>query len=59
MRLEQLNSIVRLHRIIRDKIDVEMYLHGDFCDATRSPGEERELALFFLDIRNFTPFARN
>ncbi|MDZ7362007.1 MAG: adenylate/guanylate cyclase domain-containing protein [candidate division KSB1 bacterium] len=50
---------IRLHRIIRDKTDVEMYVHGDFCDATRSLGEERELALFFLDIRNFTPFAQS
>jgi len=55
----ELGVPIRLYRIISDKIDVEMCLHGGFCDATRNLGEERELALFFLDIRYFTPFAES
>ncbi|HEX2607594.1 MAG TPA: adenylate/guanylate cyclase domain-containing protein [Flavisolibacter sp.] len=47
---------VSLHRIIRDEVDIEMYIdtatEGDWGDT----GEEKELALFFLDIRSFTPF---
>ncbi|MEK6712349.1 MAG: adenylate/guanylate cyclase domain-containing protein [Nitrospinota bacterium] len=47
---------VRLHRLIRDKTDLEMFLARGRSQPGRSLGEERELALLFLDIRNFTPF---
>ncbi len=47
---------VRVHRIIRDKTDIDLYVGAAAGEATQALGEERELALFFLDIRNFTPF---
>ncbi len=44
-------------RIIRDKTDASIYSHLYRKDQSyQEVGEERELALFFLDIRNFTPF---
>ncbi|HEX2532498.1 MAG TPA: adenylate/guanylate cyclase domain-containing protein [Chitinophagaceae bacterium] len=45
---------VRLHRIIRDEADRDMYV--DAGGVNESMGMDRELALFFLDIRDFTPF---
>ena len=49
------NVIVR--RVIRDKTDVSIYSHLNKQDETfQEVGEEKELALFFIDIRNFTPF---
>ena len=50
------NGIVKLQRIIKDEADLDLYVYGDSVDATQSIGSEQELALFFLDIRNFTPF---
>jgi adenylate cyclase len=50
---------VRLHRLIRDQFDLEYFVRPGSDEATRSLGEERELALFFIDIRNFTPFAES
>jgi adenylate cyclase len=51
---------IRLHRLIRDEIDLELCMRaGCSGEAMRSLGEERELALFFLDIRNFTPFVES
>ena len=47
---------VKLQRIIKDEADLDLYVYGDSVDATQSIGSEQELALFFLDIRNFTPF---
>jgi adenylate cyclase len=47
---------VRVHRIIRDKTDIDLYVGPTAGEATQALGEERELALFFVDIRNFTPF---
>ena len=48
-------AIVR--RIIRDKTDVSIYSNlYKKNNSFQEVGEERELALFFLDIRNFTPF---
>ena len=50
------NSVV-VRRIIRDKTDVSIYSPLVKRDENyREVGEEKELALFFLDIRNFTPF---
>ncbi|WP_116106215.1 adenylate/guanylate cyclase domain-containing protein [Lewinella sp. IMCC34191] len=46
---------VRLSRILRDESDMSLYV-GPFAGAaTQQIGEERELTLLFLDIRNFTP----
>jgi len=49
-------SPVKLQRIIRDETDRNMYASEGVPDNIEYLGEERELALFFLDIRNFTPF---
>ena len=50
------DSVV-VRRIIRDKTDVSIYSPLVKRDKTfREVGEEKDLALFFLDIRNFTPF---
>jgi adenylate cyclase len=49
------NAPVSIHRIIRDVSDVDLYIdqsENDFSEL----GEEKELVLFFLDIRDFTPF---
>ena len=47
---------VSLHRIIRDETDRHLYVDKDTTVDLLHLGNERELALFFLDIRNFTPF---
>jgi adenylate cyclase len=47
---------VKISRIIRDKSDIELYVGSNTGEATQLLGEEKELALFFLDIRNFTAF---
>lgn len=47
---------VKLRRIIRDEEDRKLYTSEESAEANQSIGEEKELVLFFLDIRNFTPF---
>jgi adenylate cyclase len=48
---------VSLHRVIKDQTDVFVYVNkAEQQDEQQELGEEKELALFFLDIRNFTPF---
>jgi adenylate cyclase len=47
---------VKVRRLIRDETDIEMYVKEDKYTDSEHIGEEQELALFFLDIRNFTPF---
>ncbi|HEY1112894.1 MAG TPA: adenylate/guanylate cyclase domain-containing protein [Chitinophagaceae bacterium] len=48
---------VHLHRIIRDENDIRMYVEDEVLGANEVQlGAEQELALFFLDIRDFTPF---
>src|SRR5574339_448899 len=47
---------VLLHRIIRDDTDIKLYIKEDLKSVIQNIGEERYLALFFLDIRNFTLF---
>ncbi len=47
---------LKVHRMIRDEADIKMYIQGDTKNDLEYIGEEKELALFFLDIRNFTPF---
>jgi adenylate cyclase len=50
-------SPVHVHRIIRDEDDIRMYVEDEMLGATAEQlGAEQELALFFLDIREFTPF---
>jgi adenylate cyclase len=49
-------SPVLVHRIIRDEEDMRLYIDEDTRADLQNIGDERELALFFLDIRNFTPF---
>lgn len=50
-------SPVHLHRIIRDEDDIRMYVEDEVLGVNETQlGAERELALFFLDIREFTPF---
>jgi len=51
-----IGSPVLLHRIIRDETDIKLYIKEDTKSGLQNIGEERDLALFFLDIRNFTPF---
>lgn len=47
---------IRLSRILKDETDIGLYVGSLAGEATQQIGEEQELALFFLDIRNFTPF---
>ena len=47
---------VLVKRIIRDRTDIHLYVHKIDDEEINQIGEEKELALFFLDIRNFTPF---
>ena len=49
-------SPVLLHRIIRDETDIKLYIKEDTKSDLQNIGEEKDLALFFLDIRNFTLF---
>lgn len=50
---------VRLVRVIRDETDIELYVGSAAGNATQQIGEEKELTLFFLDIRNFTAFVES
>ena len=50
---------VQLHRIIRDETDLRLYVSEDENGDLKHSAYEKELALFFLDIRNFTPFMQN
>jgi adenylate cyclase len=51
-----LREPVTINRIVRDISDVETILDERPNEGNQQIGEERELALFFMDIRNFTPF---
>lgn len=50
-----INGPVTLQRIIWDKTDINIYITNN-RDSSKKIGEDRELSLFFLDIRNFTSF---
>jgi adenylate cyclase len=52
-------SPIHVHRIIRDETDIHLYIDEDTQSDLQNIGEEKELALFFLDIKNFTPFIEN
>jgi adenylate cyclase len=45
---------VKLKRIIQDVTDIGLYVGTAAGDSTQQLGEERIMALLFLDIRNFT-----
>jgi adenylate cyclase len=47
---------VKLRRMIRDESDIDLYVGKVGGEITQGIGEERELVLFFLDIRDFTGF---
>jgi adenylate cyclase len=47
---------VKVVRILRDESDMATYVGNEAGQATQQIGQERELVLFFLDIRNFTLF---
>jgi len=50
---------VKLRRIIQDETDIGLYVGSAAGDSTQQLGEEREMALMFLDIRNFTHIVEN
>lgn len=52
---------IKIERIIKDEIDASLYINQNVEQGRKSVehqslGEERQLVLFFLDIRDFTPF---
>ena len=47
---------VKVQRIIRDETDLDLYVYGNHCENLQTVGDEKAMVLFFLDIRNFTPF---
>jgi adenylate cyclase len=47
---------VQVARIMRDQSDIDLYVGEEAGEATQQIGQEQELVLFFLDIRNFTYF---
>jgi len=51
-----ISNDVKIQRIIRDETDLDLYVYGNHCENLQTVGEEKQMALFFLDIRNFTPF---
>lgn len=54
-----LGNPIRVHRLIRDELDQRLLISEGMDLTPRRLGEERELALLFLDIRNFTPFVES
>ena len=51
------NGPVRVHRLIKDQTDLQLMPGGSRGKRSLSLGEQRDLALFFLDIRDFTAFS--
>jgi adenylate cyclase len=48
---------LKVQRLIKDEADRYIFIDGQEEDGmTRVMGERRKLALFFIDIRSFTPF---
>ena len=52
-------SPVKVKRMIRDETDVQLYVGEEAGYSTEQMGEEKELILFFLDIRSFTQFVES
>jgi len=51
-----IGKYVKMQRIIKDETDLNLYVYGSDCGNIQTVGDEKAMALFFLDIRNFTPF---
>lgn len=49
-------NYAKIKRIIKDDVDAEIYVYRNKCEIFQTVGKEKKLVLFFLDIRNFTPF---
>ncbi|HMJ46034.1 MAG TPA: adenylate/guanylate cyclase domain-containing protein, partial [Ferruginibacter sp.] len=48
---------ITIERIIKDELDFSLFLNDDQLEKKNQQlGVEKELVLFFLDIKNFTPF---
>ncbi|MEJ1241862.1 adenylate/guanylate cyclase domain-containing protein [Chryseolinea sp. T2] len=54
---QQTKGSAKVQRIIRDDDDVGFYLGAQSIDAESEIGSERMLSLFFIDIKDFTPFS--
>jgi adenylate cyclase len=51
---------VTIERIIKDELDFTLFLHNNSIEEKNQQlGVEKELVLFFLDIKNFTPFVES
>ena len=51
---------VTIERIIKDELDFTLFLNNNtFEGKNQQLGVEKELVLFFLDIKNFTPFVES
>lgn len=51
---------VTIERIIKDELDFTLFLQNNtFEEKNQQLGVEKELVLFFLDIKNFTPFVES
>ena len=51
---------VTIERIIKDELDFTLFLQNStFEQKSEQLGVEKELVLFFLDIKNFTPFVES
>jgi adenylate cyclase len=50
---------VHVRRIILEDTDLSVYIKDEINDVNHQVGEKKELVLFFLDIRNFTPFVES
>jgi len=47
-------ELAKVRRIIQDETDIGLYVGSSAGDSTQQLGQEMEMALLFLDIRNFT-----
>jgi adenylate cyclase len=54
-----LGEPVKLRRIILDETDLSVYIKDKITNDVHQQGEKKHLVLFFLDIRNFTPFVES
>jgi adenylate cyclase len=50
---------VKVRRIILEETDLSFYTKEEINNDVKQLGEKKELVLFFLDIRNFTPFVES
>ena len=54
-----LNGPVKLKRMIRDDSDIGLYTGQDAAQSLEQIGQELDMVLFFLDIRDYTTFAES